>query len=90
LPQAYENEFDIYDVRESAKGAVKSGWPLDRVHPTVGLWGGGQKRLVPAAEYMQELREAGTAGFSSYLAEQMSEADWAGLGEGVRQGGLAR
>ncbi len=90
LPQAYENEFDIYDVRESAKGAVKAGWALDRVHPTVGLWGGGQKRLVTSDEYMRELREAKTVGFSSYLAEQMSDADWAGLGEAVRQGGLAR
>ncbi|MBM3271194.1 MAG: hypothetical protein FJZ01_26475 [Candidatus Sericytochromatia bacterium] len=90
LPQTYENEFDIYDVREAARGAVKAGWALDRVHPTVGLWGGGQKRLVPAGEYMAELREAGTVGFSSYLAEQMSEADWAGLAEGIRRGGIAR
>ncbi len=89
LPQAYENEFDIYDVRESAKGAVKTGWPLDRVHPTVGLWGGGQKRLVTSGEYMQELREAKTVGFSSYLAEQMSDDDWAGLTAAIRQGGLA-
>jgi hypothetical protein len=52
------------------------------------LWGGGQSRLVSADEYIASLRKGGSVGFSSYLAEQMSDADWAGLGKGIAEGGL--
>jgi hypothetical protein len=88
LPQAYLNEFPIYDPALCVDAAVKSGWPRDRVHPTLGLWGGGQSRLVSADEYIASLRKGGSVGFSSYLAEQMSDADWAGLGKGIAEGGL--
>ena len=71
------------------EGAAKAGWPKDRVHPTVGLWGGGQSRVVPAGEYEASLRKAGSRGFSSYLAEQMSDTDWAGLRQMIAAGDLA-
>jgi hypothetical protein len=89
LPQSYLNEFPIYDPALCVDAAVESGWPRDRVHPTLGLWGGGQDRLVSADEYVASLRKGGSVGFSSYLAEQMSDADWAGLGKAIAEGGLA-
>ncbi len=89
LPQAYLNDFATCDPALTVEGGVKAGWPKDRIHPTLGLWGGGQSRLVPASEYEASLRKAGTVGLSSYLAEQMSEADWAGLTQMIAKGGLA-
>lgn len=88
LPQAYLNDFATCDPALCVEGAVKAGWPKDRVHPTIGLWGGGQSRLVPASEYEASLRRAGSVGLSSYLGEQMSEADWQGLGRMIAKGGL--
>lgn len=90
LPQAYLNEFDINDPALCVEGAMKVGWPRDRVHPTLGLWGGGQSRVVPVSEYVASLRRSGSIGFSSYLAEQMSEEDWQNLGEAIAKGGLTR
>lgn len=88
LPQTYLNDFASCDPALCVEGAVKAGWPKDRVHPTIGLWGGGQSRVVAAAEYEASLRRAGSVGLSSYLAEQMSEADWRGLGQMIARGGL--
>lgn len=90
LPQAYLNEFDINDPKLCVDGAVKAGWPRDRVHPTLGIWGGGQSRIVSAAEYVERLRAAGSVGFSSYLAEQTPESDWHVLGQAIAQGDLAQ
>ncbi|MBM3275901.1 MAG: hypothetical protein FJZ00_12165, partial [Candidatus Sericytochromatia bacterium] len=90
LPQAYLNDFDSCDPKLAVEGAIKAGWPRDGVHPTLGLWGGGQTRVVPAGEYVESLRKAGTVGFSFYLAEQMVEADWPVLGEAIARGDLSR
>jgi hypothetical protein len=60
-------------------------FPADRVHPIVGMYDG---RLGPgnAATYAQLLRQAGTTGFSVYLAEQgMTDARWAAFGRAISQ-----
>lgn len=89
LPQAYLNDFDTCDPKLAVDGAVKAGWPKDRVHPTIGVWGGGQTRQVPVAEYAERLRAAGSVGFSSYLAEQTPESEWPAIGEMIRRGDIS-
>jgi len=89
LPQAYWNEFEIYQPSLCARAAVGNGWPLSRVHPTLGLWGGGQRRYVTADEYVADLHAAGTLGFSVYLGEAMPSGEWPVLGRAVAAG-LAR
>ena len=51
----------------------------------------GAQRDLDAAEYAGLLAEAGTTGFSVYLAEtRMDEAQWQALGAAVAQYGLAQ
>jgi hypothetical protein len=89
MPQSYWNEFDIYQPSLCMSGAVKAGWAKDQVFPTIGIWGGGQRQYVSAADYVADLKKAGVVGFSFYVAESMALSEWDVFGPAIA-GGLAR
>ena len=75
LPQAYYNQFPTVDrPAQTVAHAKRAGWPLDRVHPVIGVYHG-----FPAARYVPLLRRAGTTGYSVFLADQATAADYAAL-----------
>jgi hypothetical protein len=89
IPESFYNEQPDWDPKSCVEGAEKVGWPKDQIHPLFGLWGGGQRGLVSADAYAENMRQSGAKGFASYLAEQMSDEDWAGLKRGIEAGDLA-
>ena len=54
--------------------AQRAGWPLDRVHPVLGVY-----RHYAAANYIPLMAGLGTTGFSVFLADQATAADYAAL-----------
>jgi hypothetical protein len=75
LPQAYYNQFPkVYRPDMTVDHAKRAGWPIERVHPVIGVY-----RKYPAANYVPLLEAAGTQGFSVWLADQATPADYAAL-----------
>jgi hypothetical protein len=75
LPQAYYNQFPkSYRPDMTVAHSVRAGWPLDRVHPVLGVY-----RKYAAANYVPLLEGLGTRGFSVFLADQATAADYAAL-----------
>lgn len=75
LPQAYYNQFPDVDRPDlTVAHAVRAKWPVDRVHPVIGVY-----RKYPAAKYIPLLRAAGTTGYSVFLADQATAADYQAL-----------
>ena len=76
LPQAWWNEDDGLDPLSVTEAIETRGVDRARVHPTLGLWGGGTRARVPAASYLERLAAAETLGFSVYVAESVPALDW--------------
>jgi len=77
LPQAYYNQFPkVYRPDQTVAHALRAKWPLDRVHPVIGVY-----RKYPASRYVPLLRAAGPTGYSVFLADQATAADYAALSE---------
>ena len=75
LPQAYYNQFPkSYRPDMTVAHAQRAGWPLDRVHPVLGVY-----RHYAAANYLPLMAGLGTRGFSVFLADQATAADYAAL-----------
>jgi hypothetical protein len=75
LPQAYYNQFPRqYRPDLVVDHAQRTGWPLDRVHPVIGVY-----RKYAAANYVPLLAPLPTRGFSVFLADQATAADYAAL-----------
>jgi hypothetical protein len=75
LPQAYYNQFPRASRPDmTVAHSLRAGWPLDRVHPVIGVY-----RKYPAANYVPLLAGLGTRGFSVFLADQATAADYAAL-----------
>lgn len=75
LPQAYYNQFPQVDRPDlTVAHAQRAGWPLARIHPVIGVYHG-----YPAARYVPLLRQAGTSGYSVFLADQATAADYQAL-----------
>jgi hypothetical protein len=75
LPQAYYNQFPKADRPDmTVAHSLRAGWPLDRVHPVIGVY-----RQYAAANYVPLLTGLGTHGFSVFLADQATAADYAAL-----------
>jgi hypothetical protein len=75
LPQAYFNQFPkAYRPDMTVAHSLRAGWPLDRVHPVIGVY-----REYAAANYIPLLAGLGTRGFSIFLADQATAADYAAL-----------
>jgi hypothetical protein len=76
LPQAYYNQFPkVYRPDMTVSHAERAGWSLDRVHPVIGVY-----RKYPASNYVPLLQAAGATGFSVWLGDQATFADYAALG----------
>ena len=75
LPQAYYNQFPKwYRPDMTVQHAERAGWPDDRVHPVIGVY-----RKYAAANYVPLLEGLPTRGFSVFLADQATAADYAAL-----------
>jgi hypothetical protein len=83
LPQAYVNDFGS---TVSPAQCVHTAAPFapSQVHPTVGSYHG-QKGWVTPQQYAQLLAQAGTTGFSVYLAEtNMPAQSWQAYGQAIK------
>jgi hypothetical protein len=90
LPQAYVNDFGSAASPAACAEGATGFFPADVVHPTIGVYTGqGEK---PSAErYAALLDEAGTVGFSVYLAETGIHAgDWDAFGKAIAELEIAR
>jgi hypothetical protein len=75
LPQAYYNQFPkVYRPDMTVAHAKRAGWPVERVHPVIGVY-----RKYPASNYVPLLQAAGTTGFSIWIGDQATAADYASL-----------
>lgn len=89
LPEAYVNDLGVAASPATCVSGAASFFPAERVHPIVGMYLG-KLGLGDAGTYARLLRQAGTAGFSVYLAEQgMTNAKWAAFGKAIRSLGIA-
>jgi hypothetical protein len=70
MPQAYWNAYAVYQPSLCVDFYMQAGWPIDRIHPTIGTFTSeGEKRVVSLQEYDKDLRTRATTGFSFYLPE---------------------
>jgi len=75
LPQAYYNQFPrVYRPDLTVAHSIRAGWAIDHVHPVIGVY-----RKYPAANYVPLLEAAGTRGFSVWLGDQATGADYLAL-----------
>ena len=90
LPQAYVNDFGhAASPMACAEGAAEF-FPANAVHPTVGVYTG-QEGAPSPEHYAALLDEAGTVGFSVYLAETRIQADeWRVFGAAIAERTIAR
>jgi len=89
LPQAYVNDFGREVTPAACVGAAANWFPSADVHPTIGMYPGALRSLGAAA-YARLLAQAGTTGFSVYLAEtRMTPAAWSILGAAIRDHRIA-
>lgn len=83
LPQAYVNDFGSSVSPTACVQAASGYFPLSQIHPTVGSYHG-QKGWVAAQTYSRLLAQAGTTGFSVYLAEaNMPAQSWQAYGQAI-------
>lgn len=84
LPQAYVNDFGAGVSPTACVHASTAYFSLSSIHPTVGSYHG-QKGWVAAQTYSRLLAQAGTTGFSVYLAEtNMSSNAWQAYGQAIK------
>jgi hypothetical protein len=74
LPEAYYNQYPGYRPDLTVAHAQRAGWALSAVHPVIGVY-----HHYPAARYVPLLQSLGTRGFSVFLGDQMSAADFTAL-----------
>jgi hypothetical protein len=74
LPEAYYNQYKGDLPALTVAHAARAGWALDVVHPVIGVY-----HHYPAAKYVPLLQDLGTEGFSVFLADQMTPADYVAL-----------
>ena len=75
LPQAYYNQFPKVDRPDmTVAHALRAKWPIGRVHPVIGVY-----RKYTAANYVPLLEAAGTTGYSVFIGDQATAADYQAL-----------
>jgi len=90
LPQAYANDFGSAASPAACAEGAAGFFPTDAVHPTVGVYAGQGEEASPE-RYAALLAEAGTVGFSVYLAETgMYARDWHTFGKAIAELEIAR
>jgi hypothetical protein len=89
LPQAYVNDIGVDGAPASCVAGARGFFPPADVHPTIGM-APGRESSLDVATYVELLAQAGTVGFSVYLAEtRMTDADWHALGAAITERGIA-
>jgi hypothetical protein len=89
MPQAYLSIDPSYAPRLTLDHAVRAGFPAERVHPMIGVgWSQGQ-RIQSGRDYAWRLALAGMTGFSVFLGETASDADFQALGEAIKRDRVA-
>ena len=90
LPQAYVNDFGGAAAPAACAEGAAEFFPTNAVHPTVGVYIGQEGEPSPE-RYAALLHEAGTVGFSVYLAEtRMHGEQWRTFGEAITELAIAR
>lgn len=90
LPQAYVNDLGLEATPAACARGARGFFPVDAVHPTIGMHPG-QRSSLAAAAYAPLLDRADTTGFSVYLAEtRMTPEEWQSLGSAIARLGIAR
>jgi hypothetical protein len=88
LPQAYVNQFGSEVAPASCLAAASHVFSAGAVHPTVGTFV--TPTDIAAGEYARLLAQAGTRGFSLYLAEaDMRPEEWTAFGQAIAELGIA-
>ena len=91
MPQAYVNDFGAAASPASCAAGAADFFPAGAVHPTVGVYAGQEEDEPSAARYAALLAEAGTVGFSVYLAEtRMQSREWRTFGAAIDEFAIAR
>ncbi len=86
LPQAYWNSYAVYQPSLCVDFYSQAGWPIGRIHPTIGTFTGeGENRHVTLEDYEKDLRTRPTTGFSYYLPEAYLKATDKASDAGYRQ-----
>ncbi len=90
LPQAYVDQLGQAAAPAACVRGAAPFFPSDEVHPTVGTFP--VQGAAPSPEqYSQLLTQAGTVGFSLYLAEvNMPDASWRAYGGAIAHLGIAK
>ncbi|HEX5246142.1 MAG TPA: hypothetical protein VFW41_03330 [Gaiellaceae bacterium] len=74
LPEAYYNQYPGYRPDLTVAHALRAGWAIGAVHPVIGVY-----HHYPAAKYVPLLQALSTRGFSVFLGDQMTPADYSAL-----------
>ena len=91
MPQAYVNDFGAAASPASCAEGAADFFPSGAVHPTVGVYAGQDEDEPSAERYAALLAEAGTVGFSVYLAEtRMQSGEWRTFGAAIDELAIAR
>ena len=90
LPQAYLSIAAHYGPKSATIHAVRAGFPREWIHPMIGIGWTQGRRTHWGGDYVWRLIEAKTRGFSVFLGETTSDADFDVLGRGVARHGIAR
>ncbi|MFL5319642.1 MAG: hypothetical protein ACJ790_08280 [Myxococcaceae bacterium] len=89
MPQAYWNDWKVYQPSLCVKFYEDSGWPKDRIHPLIGTYGatGDQTEPKQIKDYVADLKAGGTTGISYYLPENyLDENEYQQLLDGMKNG----
>jgi hypothetical protein len=89
LPQAYVNQLGRAVAPRACVSAATGYFPRTLIHPTVGTFSA-PAGLPSANECVTMLEQAGTKGFSLYLAETTSPESWQAFGAGIANSAIAR
>jgi hypothetical protein len=89
LPESYVNDIGAEGAPAACVTAAQGVFPRADIHPTIGMHFGAEG-VLDVATYVDLLAQAGTVGFSVYLAEtRMSDADWRAFGAAISGRGIA-
>ena len=90
LPQAYVNDLGSAISPAACVEGAAAFFAPDAVHPTVGMYASHGEAPSPRY-YAALLHEAGTVGFSVYLAEAgMNDREWNAFGDAIAELKIAR
>lgn len=90
LPQAYVNDLGGAATPAACAEGAAEFFPANVVHPTIGVYTG-QEGAPSPDRYAALLDQAGTVGFSIYLAEtRMDTEQWRVFGQAIAEERIAR